>query len=94
DWIKQLATADTLVIAGQALSHCVANTVRDLAIQLGEPNIDKMLLLSDCSSPVSGFEVHTRQFMDEMRERGMRILPSNKLELSSARHTPALEKTI
>lgn len=54
-FLKQLQELDALIIAGQAKSHCVAFTIKDL---LGDIlSVDKMLaekvyLLEDCSSPV------------------------------------------
>ncbi|KAF0811596.1 hypothetical protein IGB42_03885 [Andreprevotia sp. IGB-42] len=72
-WIAQLAQADTILIGGEALSHCVASTVRDLAEQLGEANVHKLILLTDCTSPVAGFEALGQIFIDEMVARGMRI---------------------
>lgn len=69
--IKTLAEADMVVIAGEALSHCVANTVRDIANSFGEDNVKKLVLLTDCASSVSGFEALGTQFVQEMIGRGM-----------------------
>jgi nicotinamidase/pyrazinamidase len=54
--IKTLSEADMVAIAGEALSHCVANTVRDIAKNFGEDNIKKLVVLTDCTSSVAGFE--------------------------------------
>jgi len=74
--IGKLAAADTILIAGEALSHCVANTVRDIADSLGPQNIAKMVLLTDCTSSVSGFEQLGENFLREMTARGMRVATS------------------
>ncbi len=74
--IGKLAEADTILIAGEALSHCVANTVRDIADSIGAQNISKMVLLTDCTSPVSGFEHLGEDFVREMTARGMRVAAS------------------
>lgn len=53
--IQQLLKFDTVIIAGQAKSHCVAWTVDDLLteIQQIDPNLaQKVYLLEDCTSPV------------------------------------------
>lgn len=53
--IQHLLEFDTLIVAGQAKSHCVAWTVDDLLteIQLIDPNLaKKVYLLEDCTSPV------------------------------------------
>jgi len=89
-WIEQLAQADTIVIAGQALSHCVANTVRDLVRQLGAGGAGKLLLLDDCSSPVTGFEALGSEFMRDMRQLGMRTARSTDVDFRAAPgHGPA-----
>ncbi len=70
-FIKRLQEADRIGIAGEALSHCVANTVRDVADQFGEDQIKKFVLLEDASSPVPGFEDLALDFVSEMKSRGM-----------------------
>lgn len=71
------ALADALVIvAGEALSHCVANTVRDIAHSFGEDNIRKLVLLTDCSSSVGGFEQLGQDYVTEKCARGMKTTHS------------------
>lgn len=74
--IRTLEQADIIVIAGEALSHCVANTVRDIANNFGEANIKKMVLLTDCASSVTGFEQLGKDFVTEMTARGMQLATS------------------
>lgn len=53
--IQQLLAFDTLIVAGQAKSHCVAWTIADLLteIQAQDTNLaKKVYLLEDCTSPV------------------------------------------
>lgn len=53
--IEQLLKFDTLIIAGQAKSHCVAWTVDDLLTEIQNKNPEltkKVYLLEDCSSAV------------------------------------------
>ena len=78
-WLARLKTADTIVIAGEALSHCVAGTVRDLANQLGDDHVHKLLLLTDCCSPVTGFEEAGQAFVADLVARGMRTAQSHQL---------------
>lgn len=75
-FIDTLAKADEILIAGEALSHCVANTVRDIAANFGDENVRKLVLLEDCASPVTGFEALGRDFITEMKARGMRVIRS------------------
>jgi nicotinamidase-related amidase len=66
--------ADEIVIAGEALSHCVANTIRDIANNFADASaISKFVLLTDASSSVPGFENLGTDFIDEMVKRGMRV---------------------
>jgi len=70
--IKTLMEADLVFIAGEALSHCVANTVRDIANEFGDDSyVKKMVLLTDASSSVTGFEAMGADFVKEMVGRGM-----------------------
>ena len=71
--IQTLQEADIIALSGQALSHCVANTVRDIANNFGEDNIKKMTLLVDTTSSVPGFEKMGEDFLKEMKGRGMNI---------------------
>lgn len=80
-WLNQnlvqiLSTADYVLIAGEALSHCVAGTVRDLADAVGPEGTRKLVLLADCTSPVRGFEQQAKDFVEEMQGRGMRVARS------------------
>jgi len=53
--LERLLQFDAVIIAGQAKSHCVAWTIRDLLteIQAKKPQfVQKVYLLEDCTSPV------------------------------------------
>lgn len=74
--IKTLENSDTIYIAGEALSHCVANTITDIADNFGDDNIKKFVLLEDCTSNVTGFENLGNDFINKMKSRGMQITKS------------------
>ena len=76
--IKTLGEADIILIAGEALSHCVASTVRDIADNFGEDNIKKMVLLTDCASSVGGYEHLGTEFVEAMKLRGMQVSTSTE----------------
>jgi nicotinamidase/pyrazinamidase len=71
DLIKAIVDADEILITGQALSHCVANTVTDIANNFGDDNIKKFTLLEDTTSNVTGFEKLGQDFVKDMCARGM-----------------------
>lgn len=71
--IDALTNADEILITGEALSHCVANTIRDVATEFGVDNIKKFTLLTDTSSSVTGFEKLGTDFVNEMAAKGMKL---------------------
>lgn len=76
--INTLQEADLIAFSGQALSHCVANTIRDIANNFGDENVSKLVLIEDTTSPVTGFEDLAQQFLTEMKARGMRTVKSTE----------------
>ena len=74
--IQTLEKADMILIAGEALSHCVANTVRDIAASFDPSAVSKLVLLADCCSPVPGFEKQGQDFIQELSALGMRVMSS------------------
>jgi len=76
--LKRIREADTVFVAGQALSHCVANTVRDLASHIDDSEIKKLVLITDACSNVPGFENLGTDFVAEMVDRGMRVTTSTE----------------
>jgi nicotinamidase-related amidase len=73
DFIGVVMDADEILLSGEALSHCLANTVRDMANSFGDDSfIKKCVLLTDGSSSVTGLDILGKQFVQEMSARGMR----------------------
>jgi hypothetical protein len=61
-------------LTGQALSHCLANTTRDIAKGFGDKSlISKFTLLQGASSNVPGFEFMGEDFVKELAADGMKI---------------------
>lgn len=72
-FIQTLEEADTILLSGEAGSHCLANTVRDVADHFHSRDyIRKMVFLEDATSPVAGFEAQQEAFVREMTARGMK----------------------
>jgi nicotinamidase/pyrazinamidase len=74
--IAQLDLADVLLIAGEASSHCVKATTEHIVDNLPSGKLDKIVLLTDCMSPVGGFEPQAEAFLAAMRDRGVRLATS------------------
>lgn len=71
--IGTIMQADEIVFAGEAGSHCLANTIRDIADSFQDDSfIKKCVLLTDGTSPVPGFEHLQTQFIKDMSARGMK----------------------
>lgn len=71
-----LATADLLLVGGEAGSHCVRATVTDIVRNFDQDRLEKIVLLTDCMSPVSGFEAAHKEFLADMRNRGLQLAQS------------------
>ena len=75
--LAALDTAGTLLVAGEASSHCVRATTEHIVANLPSGRPERVVLLTDCMSPVGGFEAQHQQFLDEMRARGVRLMTSD-----------------
>ena len=74
--LADLDRADTLFVAGEASSHCVRATTEHIAANLPGGHLGRIVLLTDCMSPVGGFEAQHAAFLDEMRSKGVRTMSS------------------
>ena len=72
-FIKMLADADRVYITGEAGSHCVKATTEHIVANWDQSQLAKLVLVTDCMSPVTGFEEQYRDFTAAMRARGVRI---------------------
>lgn len=73
-FVSTLQDADVILMAGEALSHCLANTVRDIVKQFGAPDlVAKIHLLTDASSSVPGFESLGDTFVRDLSAAGMTL---------------------
>lgn len=72
-FIARLAEADRVYITGEAASHCVRATTEHIVAQLDEAARMRLVLVTDCMSPVTGFEAHYQQFLQAMSTAGVRL---------------------
>lgn len=73
EFVLALEQADVILLAGEARSHCLANTVRDVVNSFSDPKyIEKLVLLTDATSDVPGFESYGEAFLTEMVQKGMK----------------------
>ncbi len=82
DWA---ARAGRLLVAGEASSHCVRATTEDLVAHLPAAQASRIVLLTDCMSPVAGFQAQHDAFLAGMRARGVRLATSAEVAADLAR---------
>jgi nicotinamidase/pyrazinamidase len=85
--IDELRKSDIVLIAGEALSHCVRTTVSDIADNIGAEHVRKLVLLEDCTSaipaipgggPACDYPAIAAAFVRDMQARGMHVARSTE----------------
>jgi nicotinamidase-related amidase len=71
--INVLASADLVLISGEAGSHCVKATTEHIADNFGADSLSKLVILKDTISPVGGFEKQYEDFLRDMSARGLQV---------------------
>ena len=80
DFLRTLDDADRIWVAGEASSHCVADTVTDIIRFSENPLIArKIILLQDAMSPVAGFEATADAFFERMTAAGVRVSETRRV---------------
>ena len=82
-FLDSLAPAEQIYIAGEAGSHCVKASVEHIAghfaERFGEASLARLALLTDCISPVAGFEPQYHDFLAAMQARGVQLVQSGEV---------------
>jgi nicotinamidase-related amidase len=71
--LAALDRADLLLVAGEAGSHCVRATSEHLVDNWPGGRPQRLMLLTDCMSPVPGFEAEQGAFLAAMRAKGVQL---------------------
>jgi len=74
--VARLSEADRVLICGQALSHCVQFTTRDLVANWPKNRLKDLWLIEDQCSAVGGFEKAAQDFVADMRAIGLTVCKS------------------
>lgn len=81
NWMDELLkNTDRLVVAGQAMSHCVNYTLRDLVDRwqtIGKPC--ELLLVTDGCSAVPGFDAAADEFQKDMALAGVKLVTADQV---------------
>lgn len=78
DFINTLKAYDDILMSGWALSHCLNFTTTDIADEFGDDQVKKIVLLTDATSSVAGFEKDGEDFINRLTARGMRLSTTKK----------------
>ena len=82
-FLDSLVSANRIYICGEAGSHCVKASTEHIAdylqAQQGREALAKLVLLTDCMSPVPGFEAQQEAFIAAMLARGARLATSTEI---------------
>jgi len=76
--IQALDRADLVLVAGEASSHCVRATTEHVVDNLPGGRPERVVLLTDCMSPVAGFESQHEAFVAGMRAKGVQTASSTE----------------
>mmetsp|Transcript_10619 Transcript_10619/g.12775 ORF Transcript_10619/g.12775 Transcript_10619/m.12775 type:complete len:489 (+) Transcript_10619:252-1718(+) len=79
--VDKLRLHDRILICGQALSHCVNYTTRDLVSEWGDKPMSALVILQDASSPVAGFQKDGEKFISDMKDKGLAVAESTNEKL-------------
>jgi nicotinamidase-related amidase len=83
-FLNLLANYDMIIIGGEAKSHCVLETIKQILEHFAnQPEItNKIYILEDCMSSIPGFEDITNATFDDFRKiYGVHIVKSTDLKL-------------
>eukprot|EP00527_Entomoneis_sp_CCMP2396_P009822 CAMPEP_0198136578 /NCGR_PEP_ID=MMETSP1443-20131203/220_1 /TAXON_ID=186043 /ORGANISM="Entomoneis sp., Strain CCMP2396" /LENGTH=292 /DNA_ID=CAMNT_0043797825 /DNA_START=74 /DNA_END=949 /DNA_ORIENTATION=- len=77
--VDSLRQSSRVLVCGQAMSHCVNYTVRDLVQHWPSDKTSQVTILTDCASAVPGFEAAAETFLKDMKEKGVMLSTSGEL---------------
>lgn len=69
DVLKNIAGYDRVVVCGEALSHCVKQTVEDMLNFFGVLDKTQIIVFNDCTSAIPGFDM--TDWTEQMKAKGV-----------------------
>ena len=75
--IATLAASDRVYITGEAGSHCVKATTEHIVEHWDQTQLAKLVLVTDCMSPVTGFQAQYERFVRSMQQRGVQVMQAS-----------------
>lgn len=77
--VRFLSSHDSVLVCGQALSHCVNFTTRDLMDNYGDGDPSKVTILTNATSAVPGFESSAKEFLEDMKALGVQLKTTDQV---------------
>lgn len=87
EFLESLKTYDKIIVAGEAKSHCVLESVKQMAEHYKDNKAitSRIFLLEDCMSPIPGFErVTEEEFSLLERQYELNVVSSNDFSLAGS----------
>jgi len=69
DVLKDISGYDRVLVCGEALSHCVKQTVDDMVKYFDVLDKTQIIVFNDCTSPIPGFDM--TEWTKQMKEKGV-----------------------
>ncbi len=80
--LETLEKADVVLVAGEALSHCVMETVNQIIDNIGTQHLSKIHIMTDCSSSIAAipnvidFPALTAAWIKDIQKKGVQLTTS------------------
>ena len=81
DMLEEIQKYNEVYIAGEAKSHCVLETIKQLVEYFSEDKntLEKIIVLQDCMSSIPGFEETTEKELNELASKGIKLKNSTDI---------------
>merc|ERR1739847_56447 len=79
--VSELARHEQVICCGQAMSHCLNHSVRDLLSAWPKGRAKDIVVLEDGASAVPGFEEVAQQFLDDVKLAGVTVCKAVEVSL-------------
>merc|ERR1712188_217964 len=77
--IDALSRHEQVVCCGQAMSHCVNHSVRDLLSAWPQGRANDIIILEDGASAVPGFKDVAQKFLSDMKKKGVTVCKAHEV---------------
>ncbi len=81
--IDELQSFHAVLVCGQALTHCVNQSCRDLVQNWPKERTADIALITDCTSAIPGFENLADEFLSFMKNKGCKVQTSYDWKLNN-----------